>query len=352
MKSTLLLATLALCNVANAAEPPAWHGDADCKVAAITPQPKNDAVKWAGPCKDGYAEGQGVLTWSAPGKGDLKLEATLVRGQVSGEATMSGKFGSYIGTFKHGQPHGQGFFRFADGKLYEGDVVNGKPEGTGTGLDLDRSRYDGQWKDGKRNGHGKQVYTLGGSYEGEWKDDKFDGKGVIVYVGSGRRYEGLFREGRVDGLAKAATEEGRYFLQSGYHKTGTRIADPDAIGYGPLNATWEQLTPGQQNLVKSFYAALEEGDEPPYPLYGTGKLYSDLIKVRDAVASRLTGDLLMHILVGKDGKPRSISSYGTLDPQFVKYAASVMMLQQFKPAVCHGEPCEMIYPAKFAFTID
>jgi hypothetical protein len=136
-------------------------------------------------------------------------------------------------------------------------------------------------------------------------------------------------------------------------RTDSRIAPTDAIAYAPPDATWEQLTPGQQNVVKSFYKTLEDGDEPPYPLTGTRKLYSDNAKVRNSRPfNHVTGVLRVYLLVGKDGKPISVTSYGSLDPEFIRFAGMSMMLQEFKPAICHGEPCDMVYPTVFNFMLE
>lgn len=351
MKTTVLVAALSLSSLAHA-DPAAWYGESNCKIAPIQPAPRNNAVKWSGACKDGYADGKGVLEWEA-GDGKRKLEATLAHGDIAGEGTMTGKFGKYIGTFKHGQPDGQGYFKFTNGKQYEGGVAQDKFEGPGIAVDLDRSRYEGEWKNDKRHGYGKQVYALGGSYEGEWKNGLFDGKGVIVYAGSGRRYEGLFKEGRPVGSAPAAAAEpGRYTL-AGDDRIGSHITAPAVVANRPIDGSWEQLTPGQQRAVKDLYKALEEGDEPPYPVHGTRKLYSDISKIRNSGQfSNEEGTLLAYVLVGKDGNPVSVKSMGELDPEFVRYIGTTLMLQEFKPARCHGEPCEMIYPTNLSFTFD
>ncbi|GAB3426221.1 hypothetical protein GCM10027320_01430 [Massilia solisilvae] len=306
---------------------------------------------WRGACKDGYADGAGVLTWRSQ-DGERKIEATLARGEISGEGRLTRNDGTYNGTFRHGLPHGQGYFRYAnDNSLYEGDFADGIREGTGVFLAPDRSRYDGQWRNDRRNGFGKQVYSVGGSYEGMWKDNRFEGKGVIVYAGSGRRYEGEFRDGRVAGAPpRGEIEHRRYVLKADLPRTGTAILADKVVGYGPLNATWEELTPEQKNRIRSLYPALEDGDEPPYPLHGTRRIYSDIADLRDAKFRLMRGKLGLYVLVGKNGKPKSVAAYGSPDPDFPRYASMALLLHTFKPAQCHGEPCEMIYPIWFNFT--
>jgi hypothetical protein len=47
-----------------------------------------------------------------------------------------------------------------------------------------------------------------------------------------------------------------------------------------------------------------------------------------------------------------VTSYGSLDPEFIRFAGMSMMLQEFKPAICHGEPCDMVYPTVFNFMLE
>jgi hypothetical protein len=345
MKSTtLVLAALSLCGIARAAEQAAWFGEPDCRIANVGSRPQGNAVKWSGRCEDGYAEGEGTLTWKVSGQ-VVKVDAILARGEISGDAQMSTGGATYIGTFLHGVPHGHGFIEYAGGKgKYEGDLVQGKRDGYGKLVEQDLSSYEGQWKNNLRHGTGKQLFALGGSYEGEWKNDKFDGHGTIVHAGSGRRYEGEFKDGQVvEAAPRAAPEVGHYSLKY------PRSDKEQIVAFGPLDATWQQLTPGQQNLVKNWYKALEDGDEPPYPLDGTGRLYATVGTFRNAGFSKWNGDLLVHILVGKDGKPKSVKAFNSPHPEFTRVISMALMGQQFKPAVCHGEPCEMMYPISFSF---
>lgn len=342
---------VALSVSAYAADDPAWYGEANCRIARLEPKPAGDFAKWSGACKDGYAEGKGVLEWEARSKGKRKLEATLVRGEVSGEGTLTYDVGTYIGTFRNGVPHGEGYFKYANGDgLYEGGVAEGKRDGAGIFIAQDRSRYEGQWQAGIRQGFGRQTYTLGGSYEGQWKDDKFDGKGSIVYAGSGRKYEGQFREGRALGAApREAGETGHFALKADRPVTGSKTLADRVIGYLPLTTPWEKLTPAQQNLQREQYPALDDGDEPPYPMEGPRKLFDGISRIYSAKFTESSGTLKLYILVGTDGKPKSVTAIGSPHPDLTRYASMVAMTQPFKPALCHGQPCEMFYPLTFQF---
>lgn len=350
MKRSLLLLCLPV--AAHAVGAPGWYGESNCRIAQLEPAPAGGFVKWSGACKDGYADGPGVLEWSAWGKGERKLEATLSRGAVAGEGTLASRDGSYIGTFRNGVPHGQGYFKYADGKgLYEGGVANGERDGKGIFIDADRSRYEGGWKQGKRDGLGRETFTLGGSYEGEWKDDKFHGNGAVVYAGSGQRYEGRFERGHVAGKAPTdMAQVGQFGIKSDQNQRGSRLREDAAVSYVPPGQPWDKLSPAEQNLFKSFYQALEAGDEPPYPEHGQRPLVEAIIKIRDAKFDEVEGNLVLYILVGKDGKPKSVTTIGSPHPELTRYAGMAAMTQAFKPAVCRGEPCEMIFPLSLGFT--
>jgi hypothetical protein len=349
--SRLLLAlSISLSLNAAAEDKPVWYGEANCRIAALEPHPAGDFVKWSGQCKDGYADGAGVLEWNVWGHGERKLEATLARGEVVGEGTLVDEKGSYVGTFRHGVPHGQGYFKYASEKgLYEGGVAAGLRDGTGIFIDWDRSRYEGEWKGDKRHGHGRATFGLGGSYEGGWKNDRFDGEGTIVYAGSGRTYTGQFRDGHVAGAAAPRLEDRTYELREtdsrSVHKLGQTVLPQTFV---PPDKGWADLTGPQRDTMRSYYPALEAGDEPPYPVGGPGTIYKEMLKARDAF-SPLKGRLSLYVLVGKDGTPKNVTMIGSPHPKLTQFMSIVTMRQQYKPAACHGEPCEMIYPVVVQF---
>jgi hypothetical protein len=50
--------------------------------------------------------------------------------------------------------HGQGVYKWEDGRVYIGDYRNGKKDGYGQYTWPDGRRYEGYWKDGYQNGEG------------------------------------------------------------------------------------------------------------------------------------------------------------------------------------------------------
>jgi hypothetical protein len=326
----------------------AWLGEADCRVAPLEPAPSR-GVSWNGQCIDGYASGKGVLAWRSAQGDRYSIDAAFVRGAASGEAVLKTPDYTYTGTLANGLPHGQGYFEYANDKgWYEGEVAAGKPHGQGIRLKVDRSRYTGAWVRGERNGWGEATFTTGGSYTGNWKDDKFDGQGKIVYAGSGRSYEGLFEDGRVAGLPAMEVASGRYAIKESV--AGSHIREDRVVAYLPLKSAWDQLTPAQKNTVRSNYPALEAGDDPPFPVNGEHPLL-DVVRRINQKLGVVSGFLGVHVLVGKDGKALKVTTYGSPSPEMVRAMSQLMVLQEYKPALCRGEPCDMVYPVHFNFMV-
>jgi hypothetical protein len=299
------------------------------------------SATWSGACKDGLADGAGIATWT-DGTTPNKLDGTLARGEVSGTATLTYGNALYIGTFLHFDPHGQGFYKYADGSMYEGGIDHDRYSGPGIFQGADRSRYEGEWANGHREGQGRATYTLGGSYDGHWHNDRFDGQGSIVYVG-GRTYTGQFKEGRVASLPPLPPVEKRLFRITNTEVQLASLIPVETAQSLVSGARWADLTENERRVIKADYPALEEGDEPPFPIDGMRRLHAAMVKV-GYVDSSFTGYFHMNVLVGADGKPKSATVVGKLPPEAAQYLGGVLMITTYKPAMCHGQPCEMLFP--------
>lgn len=331
---------------AMAAEP-VWLGAPDCRIAPIEPLPTG-AVSWTGGCAGGYASGKGTLAWTWAGIGKATLDTTLARGEASGEGILELPRFLYQGGTRNGKPEGQGYLEVEGWGWYEGAFMHGAPHGKGTHVRVDRSRYTGDWVNGARHGQGQATFTSGGSYTGSWKDDSFDGQGAIVYAGAGHTYEGLFEHGRVAGLppldipTKRSSTDGEV---SGIFLPGAGI-----VGYRPVKAPWDALTTAQKNTFIRNYPALEAGDEPPFPAKGEGYLLEEVQRINQ-ILGPVKGNLSVYVLVGKDGKGLSVTSYGAPTATLVRALSAVFVREPYKPARCRGEPCEMVYLIHFAFAV-
>jgi hypothetical protein len=98
--------------------------------------------------------------------------------------------GSYKGEFREGLRHGQGRFRYADGRVFEGVWEHGMPrEGTTTFVNGDV--YRGEYaRNGDKSGKGVYEYVSGALYEGYWLRNRRHGFGSYkdadgVQLGSG-----------------------------------------------------------------------------------------------------------------------------------------------------------------------
>jgi hypothetical protein len=261
--------------------------------------------------------------------------------------------GIYIGTVTNGVPDGKGYFKDADGMQYEGEVRMGQRSGVAEGVFPGGDRYQGEWKDGKPHGIGKMVYMLGGSYEGEWKNGERDGKGVMVFAGSGRRAEVYFAKNHRVLQAPnqpAASAPARFSLSSRYPEVGSFIPYKIAYGDVPLDRGFAELTPEQQERVRSEYPTLEAGDDPPYPAKGGKELYSAL----SALSGRLglKGDIWVYVTVNAEGKMTSVTTAGPFDTEIKRAIGSAAGLLGYTPAHCSGQPCPGVWGVKLKLTLD
>jgi hypothetical protein len=347
--SELLLALVAgsaACHPALAQEAPLLAGAPDCGFAPVQPAPMG-APAWKGGCKAGFADGDGVLAWrDATGKA-YRLEATLAAGQVVGDAKLDLPDGGvYIGTFRNGLPDGFGYFRTADGPRYEGGMRLGERNGTGEATYPNGDRYQGEWKDGKREGSGVLHYMVGGRYEGGWKNDQPSGKGKMVFAGLPGR-ELAVTDGVVPGQPAEPIDKASYALKT--DRLHTQFRD-DLITNIPVppSLPYDKLSADEQASVKGRFPALAPGDEPPYPLEGPEEFLRKAARVGQVWQQY--GRIAAYVLVGTDGKPVSVTVIGLKNADARKAMSVAAGKLKYKPAVCGGQPCQMMYPYVMHFT--
>ena len=183
--------SLALCLVAIPALVPAAWGQAvqpgwftdpktNCKIWNAFPV-SNEQVTWSGPCKDGMADGKGVMQWLLSGK--------------------PSKTKKYDGEMKEGRFNGHGTLTTADGDTYEGEFKDGERNGKGKMVWLNRNSYDGEWKNGVMDGEGTYKWLGGNIYVGHWSKGKQDGRGKFKFL-NGNSYEGEYKDGLANGRGR------------------------------------------------------------------------------------------------------------------------------------------------------
>lgn len=340
---------IAVSKPAFAQDAQAWIGAPDCRLAAVKPLPAQPP-KWSGACKDGYADGKGVLEWRNKDGKTYALEASFAAGQVQSEGKLRYPDGAaYTGTVRNGVPDGQGYVRYADGGQYEGGFRMGQREGTGESLYTNGDDYKGQWRQDKREGAGTITYGLGGSYEGDWKDNKPSGQGKLLYAG-GQGREVATVDGRDPNRPAPPVSDKKYAVTQDTARTGSmfkrQVAHQVPV---PPDRGYEQLTPEQQAIVKSWWPALAPDDEPPYPLHGPAELY----KLISRIAGRLgeQGAISVYVTVSKEGKATRVLAAGLDDAELRKFIATAAAAVKYQPARCAGQPCEMAYPYRLDLTL-
>jgi hypothetical protein len=328
VKSAILALSLLSTSSAFAADVEMTSGKKDCLVIQSHPAPKEKAT-WSGPCKDGYADGTGTLEWFAEGELSLHFEGSLKRGRM----------------------HGESYTRDANMTQYEGGFVEGKRHGKGILQKADLTRYEGEWKDGWQEGKGSMTYSTGGRYEGQWSAGKFHGMGKATYIG-GKVVEGEFRDGLPAGLPaiEEVHQDPKYTMAGGEPEIGTRIADKNVRGPIAFRKTWGTMSKHEQRLVRQAYPMVHEEDEPPYPVYGTANMYRLISEGQSHI--RATGMLRMNIFIDSTGAPSKVTVFSSPDPLLTKVATYVVMNEKYKPALCAGTPCPMIFPFSMHFSLE
>jgi hypothetical protein len=319
----------------------------DCQVGKLLPAPVDQSVHWNGPCKDGYADGTGVLEWTTKDGATRRIEGKFAHGAVSGEAKLKvGDKFTYVGSMTDGVPDGEGYLHFATGLRYEGGLKMMRREGKGVQIYANGDTYQGEFHADRPNGQGRLTYALGGMVEGEFRDGHPVDGDRVTYAGSGRT--GLLDVTTRNAAPAAAKPENKFKQHQAEPDTGTLLAKTEVTSSVPTNVGWDGLTPDQRDMVRSRYPALEPGDEPPYPLKGSVEFFRVALAAAGKYNAR--GVLHMLVLVKADGQAKEVRKVGSFDDDVIRYVASAAMAQRYKPAVCHGQPCEMLYPIDIEFT--
>jgi hypothetical protein len=110
----------------------------------------------------------------------------------------------------------------------------------------------------------------------------------------------------------------------------------------PLNKRYGELTPEQKRVVRGPYEAMGDADEPPFPAAGLEAIYRPVAAMQNKLLAE--GEVRMFVRVGADGRAKSIEVYQSPAPEVTKLLANLLMLVEYKPALCGGVACEMDFP--------
>ena len=117
-----------------------------------------------------------------------------------------------------------------------------------------------------------------------------------------------------------------------------------------MRKTWQELSDSHRKFMRGHYNNMPNEDEPPYPKAGLISIYQPILKIQNRFTGK--GKVEMYVTVESSGKPRSVSVYQSPDPDLTREIASVLMLTEYKPAICNGQPCTMEFPLVLTLTID
>jgi hypothetical protein len=240
-----------------------------CKVHNPNPK-KNETITWSGGCKDGYASGEGTLTWY-----------------------RSGKSGSqYDGFMKRGRPHGKGKYDFG-GVIEEGQYVEGKLHGPGTRTEMGKNNsvayyFEGTYKNDETNGPGREIYFFNsgdtssvftGSFtEGYYKN----GEGVYKTFSLGKVrtvLKGTFNGELVQGeVEQIEYDRGYKVLQynGNYGEDGREGYGEETLGAGHYTGDWKKNMREGKGTLKAGGIVIYDGEWSKNKFNGVGiRTYPD-----------------------------------------------------------------------------
>lgn len=132
------------------------------------------------------------------------------------------------------------------------------------------------------------------------------------------------------------TGRGFVYVVSWNDTKWTKVAEP------AFNADWFGLTNAQRRVVRARYANLPASYEPPYPSNGLGALVED-IRVF-AEHWNWTGKFSLEVSIDANGVATGVNVFESPTEKAREYAAAVAFNARYKPAMCEGNPCAMIFP--------
>lgn len=151
-------------------------------------------------------------------------------------------------------------------------------------------------------------------------------------------------------LRAADDNRQRYSLLQSEPNIGSSIRRDAATGSViPFDKRYAELSGDQQSYLKSQYEGMGADDEPPFPINGLSPIYKAIAAGQQKL--QIKGNMTLAVEVNSQGEATSVSVLQSADPEMTQFAASILMLQKYKAAVCNGTPCTMQFPFRIAFEI-
>ncbi len=151
MKRMILVYCLCLAATPGYAEEH-WITDKEtvCQLIDYKDLPPDSAISWSGECKDGKANGKGMLKFYKKKKIGFTFDGTIKNGEFAYGILEVVNVMKYEGEFEDGIMNGNGTMTYKTGDKYSGSWLKGKQHGKGTYTFKDGTSYEGLWENGER----------------------------------------------------------------------------------------------------------------------------------------------------------------------------------------------------------
>ena len=143
----------------------------------------------------------------------------------------------------------------------------------------------------------------------------------------------------------AASAADQYALRDDTPETGSNIVRTLVMWPVPVDASYEELTPQQRGVVRADYVTLAADDEPPYPAYGMTPVLREIGNLRRAWVD--AGTVHIAVRVDASGRPIGAAVLKAPDEKIARAITFTLMHTRYKPARCHGAPCEADYSFRY-----
>lgn len=142
-----------------------------------------------------------------------------------------------------------------------------------------------------------------------------------------------------------------YTIREDAPRTGSLIrkaaVGPAAV---PVNLPYEQMTAEDRAKFNENYEQIPAGDEPPFPRHGLREVFDPIRKAQGRLLVR--GDLFLVATIDPSGEAVEVTVIGSPSPEMTRFAAEILLLTKYKPAMCGGKPCTMQFPLRMRFNVE
>ncbi|HAT30980.1 MAG TPA: hypothetical protein DCW29_09075 [Janthinobacterium sp.] len=141
-----------------------------------------------------------------------------------------------------------------------------------------------------------------------------------------------------------------YRIKESEPQTGSHIRRDSFTGSGiPLNKRYAELSAAQKSMLRARYETMAPDDEPPFPVNGMMHINKS-IQEGNAILHE-EGALRMVVKIDSKGDATTVEVLSSPSEKMTKLAAAILMLEKYKPALCHGVACSMQFPYNADFVI-